>query len=158
MSIRYLTKYSFWKKNLDNEKDFTNMLEDLYSSLLDMGSKFENISPEELIKIIDQKELDAFDIKQLKSVNLDLSEAQTYLNKYRDKSEGGCSSCSHTARYHDGPSDVLLYCGLREVREGINYMKGSSPLVFKYFNSGCKDRVPLLRPLDDLIRDIKFKK
>jgi len=87
--------------------------------------------------------------------DIDLSEAKQIVNDYIARSERGCEYCGNLGKFYED-NETGRYCKIGETEKSIvNFplMNNESPKIHEFWKTGCTDRTPTLKPLEELLRE-----
>jgi len=149
MAIKNQLIYVSPINEIKQEQDILTLLKDVQLNL----DKFScNIKKTEVIKLIEQGKY------QQKSdvifyTEIDLSHAKKLLDDYKHLSERGCKSCRNNISFKPTSSETCFYCQIGETQESIPDItrRSRSPKIRKNYGVGCIDRVPIFKPLEEIL-------
>lgn len=87
--------------------------------------------------------------------NINLSEAKKIIDDYIAHSKKGCEYCGNLGvMYKD--VEPGRYCKIEETEKLIvdfPIMNNVSPKIHQFWETGCKDRTPTLKPLEEVLKE-----
>lgn len=86
---------------------------------------------------------------------VDLSKAQSLIQDYRNKTEGGCQSCKDLGKYYEN-NETYRYCKAKEDKNSVMNLLDSetSPRITKFYEKGCEDKKPIFsKTIEQILKE-----
>lgn len=139
-------------KEIKKEEQVIELIKDVAVDIHMLGFPVGDYNTKSILR---QIEHGGYDAPKQKGDNffysVDLSKAQSLIQDYRRKSEGGCQSCKEKGIHKPYPDETLIYCKLYEDYKKLDLV-GSSPRINEFSEKECEDRKPIfLRTIEEIL-------
>lgn len=144
-------------EGIKKEEQVIELLNDVKKSI----ALFYNVrsnSLEKVLKIVEQgvyeSERNGKPSEPLVTYRVDLSKAQSLIQDYRRKSEGGCESCIDRKKFYEN-NETYKYCRIGENENSAkDFSNNNSPKINKFSEKGCKDRQPIFsKTIEQILKE-----
>jgi hypothetical protein len=146
-------------KEIQVELDILTLLNDVRVDFHRLNYPIVKSSLKGFLKIIESGECNIEEEKAPFNYSVDLSKAQSLIQDYRRKSEGGCQSCKKFKIFKPFSDETLKYCDFSENQkialDNFNNMSSLSPRLQKFYNSGCEEKRPIFNKTIEELLEIK---
>jgi len=88
--------------------------------------------------------------------NVDLSDAKKIVDDYKAQTEKGCEHCGNIGKFYKD-METYRYCKIGESENSVAKLPISdkSTKINQFYKTGCEDRTPSLRPLEEVLIENK---
>lgn len=140
-------------EEIEEEGQVIELIKDVAVDIHMLGFPVGDYNTKSILQQIEHGKYDASKQKGDNFLNkVDLSKAQSLIQDYRKKSEGGCQSCKEYCHFMPLPGEHIFYCNIGEDPKELDY--GSSPKVKKYNKKGCEDKKPIFsKTIEEILKD-----